>query len=153
MKKAQTVLDFSKDTVTIFGQEQPLLRIQTSSGHYAIPRPICPARLEIENSESKIRKDYRHCLTSVKTSSSQDKEKVVEKLHRQFCHDCSADKLKPLIKSSEIWKDNSSIIDLVDKIPQKCQICKMYKESPTQTSCWLNLDIKLTTLLHGSFYI
>ena len=43
MKKAQTVLDFNKDIVTMFGQKQPFLR--TSSGHYAIP--ICPARLEI----------------------------------------------------------------------------------------------------------
>ena len=52
MKKSQTVLDFKKDIITMFGQEQPLLK--TSSGHYVIP--VCPARLEIENSESKIRK-------------------------------------------------------------------------------------------------
>ena len=58
MKKAKTVLDFSKDTVTMFGQEQPLPR--TSSGHYAIP--VCPARLEIENSKSEIRKDYRFII-------------------------------------------------------------------------------------------
>ena len=65
MKQAQTVLDFTEDIVTMFGQEQPLFR--TSSGHYAIP--ICPARLEIENSESKIRKDYKYGLTFVKTCS------------------------------------------------------------------------------------
>ena len=50
LKNAQTVLDFIKDTVTMFGQEQLLLR--TSPGHCAIL--ICPARLEIENGESKI---------------------------------------------------------------------------------------------------
>ena len=78
MKKAQTVFDFNIDIVTMFGQEQLLLR--TFSGHNAIP--ICPAHLEIKNSESKIRNDYRYSLTSVKTSSCQNKEKVIEKLHR-----------------------------------------------------------------------
>ena len=98
MKKAQTVLDFKKDIDTMFGQERSLLR--TSSGHHAIPK--CPVRLEIENSESTIRNDYRYSLISVKTSSCRNKKKVIEKLHRQFCH-CSADELKQLIKSSEIW--------------------------------------------------
>ena len=93
----------------MFGQEQSLLR--TSSGHDAILR--CPARLEIENSESKIRKDYRYSLTFVKTSSCQNEEKGIEKFHRQFCH-CNADELRRLIKSSEIWKKHSNIISLVD---------------------------------------
>ena len=35
MKAAKTVLNFGKDTVTMFGYEQPLLF--TSSGHYSIP--------------------------------------------------------------------------------------------------------------------
>ena len=65
----------------MFGQEQPLLR--TFLGHNAIP--ICPAHLEIENNESKIRNGYRYSLTSVETGSCQNKEKVIEKLHRQFC--------------------------------------------------------------------
>ena len=93
----------------MFGQGQPLLR--TSSAHYVIP--MCPSRLKIENSESKIRKDYRYGLTSVKTSSCQNEEKVIEKLHRQFCH-CSADELKSLNKGSETWKKHSDIIGLVD---------------------------------------
>ena len=99
MKEAQTVLDFNKDIVTMFGQEQPLLR--TSSGHDGIP--MCSARLEIENRESKIRKDYKYSLTSVKRSSCQNEERDIEKFHRKFCH-CNADELKRLIMSSEIWK-------------------------------------------------
>ena len=118
MKKAQTVLDFNKDNVTMFSQEQPLFR--TSSGHYAVP--ICPARLKIDTSECKIRKDYRYSLTFVRQVHAKImREEGIEKLHRQFCH-CSADELKHLIKSSAIWKKHSSIIDLVDKVSQKSQI-------------------------------
>ena len=38
MKKAETVLNFNEDSVTMFGEQQHLLK--TSSGHYAIPLTI-----------------------------------------------------------------------------------------------------------------
>ena len=35
MKKAETIIDFKTDTVSMFGSQQKL--ITTSSGHYAVP--------------------------------------------------------------------------------------------------------------------
>ena len=80
MKKAQTDLDFNKVIVTMFSQGQPLLR--KSSGHYAIS--MCPARLEIENTESKIRKDYEYSLTSVKTNHVKMKRNLLRNFTDNF---------------------------------------------------------------------
>ena len=49
-------------------------------------------------------------------TSLKEKEDIVWKLHRQFCH-CSDEKLKHLIK----------MLKLVDQILQKCKICMRYK--------------------------
>ena len=80
MKKRQTVLDFNKDIVTMFGKEQPLFR--PSSGHYAIP--LCSAPLGIQNSESKIRKVYRYSLTSVETIHVKIKRKLLRNFTDNF---------------------------------------------------------------------
>ena len=54
---------------------------------------------------------------------------MVNKLHRQFCH-CSSNKLKQLIKSSQLWKDDPEVLIIVDEISSKCNVCKMYKKTP-----------------------
>ena len=123
MKKAETVLNFNKDTVSMFGYEQPLLF--TTSGHYSVP--ICMSRLDVEC--EKINNVENISLIAVGNDEEFGKEKVVLKLHRQFCH-CTPDKLKTLIRNSEIWKGDSSMDILVDKVSQQCRICKLFKKAP-----------------------
>ena len=121
MKKANTVLDFDQDRVIMFGEEQTLLK--TSSGHYAIP--ITKSRQIIEQGEI----DNEFCLFTKNITTKDDREKIAWKLHKQFCH-CSADKLKRLIKASEIWKEDVELLNAVDKVTENCQICKIYKRAP-----------------------
>ena len=99
MKKANTVLDFTNDTVSMFGKAQKLLR--SSSGHYAIPVTESCHLLQSSLDDTK-KKVSDCCLMAI--SIDDDKRKIILKLHWQFCH-CSAEKLKKLIYSSELWKD------------------------------------------------
>ncbi len=121
MKKANTVLDFDQDRVIMCGEEQTLMK--RSSGHYAIP--ITKSRQIIEQGVI----DNEFCLLSKNITIKDDKEKIVLKLHKQFCH-CSSDRLKRLIKASEIWKEDIEILNAVDKVTENCQICKIYKRAP-----------------------
>ena len=118
MKKANTVLDFDQDRVIMFGEEQTLLK--TSSDHYAIP--ITKSRQIIEQGAI----DNEFCLLAKNITTKGNREKIVLKLHKQFCH-CSADKLKRLIKASEIWKEDVEILNAVDKVKENCQICMICK--------------------------
>ena len=62
-------------------------------------------------------------------SNDQKGKSMVDKLHRQFCN-CSSNKLKQLIKSSQLWKDDPEVLIIVDEISSKCDVCKMYKKTP-----------------------
>lgn len=111
MKKAETVLNFNKDSVTMFG-EQSLLK--TSSVNYAIP--ITKSR-KLYNSEVKQDVSEEYCLLTVDVKTRKEKENMVSKLHRQ---------IKQLMKASSLWKDDTGVINIVDEVSKKCDICKMY---------------------------
>ena len=123
MQKAGTILNFNNDTAQMFGETHKLLK--TSSGHYAIP--ITNTRVVIEENCIDNVRNSEYCMMAL--SVNDDKRKVVTKLHRQFCH-CSSEKLKKLINSSEIWKEDLEIYDLVDEVSNNCEICQMYKKAP-----------------------
>ena len=82
MKKAEMNIDFSTDTVRIFGQKQKLLF--TSSGHYCIP-----IGKHIESNENLASTNERNNLILYgewTKKSFEEKIKAMEKLHRQFSH-------------------------------------------------------------------
>ena len=115
MKKAQFLLDFKNDTVSIFGKKQSLNC--TESGHYFIPlaKPMV------------ITKDRSDVLfmKGINTKSRKDKLKIAEKLHKQFSHP-SRDKLTSLVKSSGV-KDGE-FLEIISDLPSKCEICVRYKK-------------------------
>ena len=132
MKKAETVLNFNEDCVTMFGEQQPLLK--TSSGHYAIP--ITTSR-KVADSEANQNLSEEYCLLTSDVKTRKEKECVVKR-HRQFCH-CSSHRLKQLMKTSGLWKDDSEIINIVDEVSNKCDICKVYKKTPLRPTGGLPL--------------
>ena len=77
MKKAEIIIDFKTDTVSVFGSQHKL--ITTSSGHYAVPLGQ-RARMD------KIQKgDLKKTLVA-KTIDINNKIKIAKKLHSQFSH-------------------------------------------------------------------
>ena len=124
VKKAETVPNFNEDSVTMFGEQQQLLK--TSSGHYAIPLTKSRKVVEYEKHSDIDKECY---FGAINPTTRKEKESMVDKLHRQFCH-CSSRKLKQLIKSSQLWKNDRDILNIVDEISSKCDVCKRYKKTP-----------------------
>ena len=121
MKRAGTIINFNTDEIEMLGETHKL--ISTTSGHYAIP-------LTTNNDSSdQISQNHVTLICKYIDESLKNPKKIADKLHRQFCH-CSAKKLKQLIQTSELWKDDKSLLDSVDEVSENCQICKRYKKSP-----------------------
>ena len=70
-----------------------------------------------------------------------DREKIVGKLHKQFCH-CSADKLKRLIKASEMWKEGVEILNAADKVTENCQNLQDLQMRSTKTRGWASISLR-----------
>ena len=121
LQKAETVLDFKNDVAIMFGEKQNI--ISTNSGHYAIPLSVAVDEKCVED---------QIILVSNVTVTESDPKKIALKLHRQFCH-CSSAKLTRLIKLSKLWKEEveREIVDHLDFISKNCDICKMYKKTPS----------------------
>ena len=140
MKKAEAVLDFNRDTITLFGAEEKLHF--TTSGHYAIPlnksRIIvdkCERGENLKNEEIVFIADVTKNVED--NSSDKENEAMVRKLHRQFCH-CSPEKLKRLMKSSGMFDEK--VLKMVDKIHDECKVCKIYKKAPPRPVVGLPLS-------------
>ena len=117
MKRARTKLDFETDTVTMLGRKLKLKC--TSSGHYFVPitRPLLD------------KNGMDHIVLFVKdveSKSTQEKVKIVEKLHKQFSHP-SSKKLYELAKDAGI-KD-PEFIQILQNFPKSCEFCLRYKKA------------------------
>ena len=116
MKKAEVKLDMSNDMAEIFGVQLPLNH--TSSGHYAIP--IDKVReIPVESV----------CAVRLGEVSHEERYKALRKLHRQFTHPPQK-KLVALMKDAGAWKDE--FLDDLDDIYAKCELCKVYKKTPSR---------------------
>ena len=58
-------------------------------------------------------------------------------MHRQFGHSTS-EKLKKLIKSSNI--DDRELLEIIDTIDNKCQVCMKYKKTKLRPSVGFSLS-------------
>ena len=109
MKKSSTVIDFTKDTAVMFGEEQKL--IKTTSGHYAIPLTNKRKLIEVDQHEKPL--DVLACFNAIAPS-----RKEIVKLHRQFGH-CHESRLLRLIESSKLWSDTKQISKMVKDVSEK----------------------------------
>ena len=76
-------------------------------------------------------------LMSWKKKSYNEKVAIANKLHRQFGHSTS-EKLKKLIKSSNI--DDRELLEIIDTIDNKCQVCMKYKKTKLRPSVGFSLS-------------
>ena len=129
MKKGDVKIGFAIDKVSFLNQNVDI--VFTSSGHYAIPLSRTEQLLDHfdKNNESE-----RVLLTINELSSKspeKKKKKIAKKLHCQFGHS-SAEKLKKLLKSANIWdQELNREIDTVERI---CDLCLKYKKAKIETS-------------------
>ena len=115
MKKAGSVLDFTKDTVTIFDKQ---VKLQcTSSGHYFV---------NLTRQVSGSRTTEVLFVKGISKKNEAEKKKVAEKLHKQFSHP-SSEKLLSLVKNSGV-KDKA-FLKVVREVPSQCEVCIRYKKA------------------------
>ena len=116
LKRAHAHLDFGSDEINFLGENIPM-KI-SKSGHYYIQL----SREPVYNLPSTQRIMF---TTPINSENVEESRKFISKLHRQFAHPHSS-RLKKLILDSGVTDKN--IMDLVDDISDKCDICKRYKK-------------------------
>ena len=135
MKKSNTVIDFQKDNVSMFGKEIPLRFI--SSGHYCIPLNRC---VKFAYNEYVVANTY---ITDTHTTWS-DKKRIVNKIHKQFSH-ASGERLKKLLLDGGI--QDKELIEMTGSIDKSCTICQKYKRLPPQPIVCMPLAKNVKKLL------
>ena len=116
MKKAAIKMDLEHDTATIMGKEIALNL--TSSGHYCIP---------IDKSQEVSVENV--CAVSLDALSTQERFKILLKLHRQFAHPPKR-RLIALLKDAGVWKEEYE--DTIQTIEERCELCKLYAKTPSR---------------------
>ena len=122
-------IDFTKDEVTIFAHTQKLLF--TTSGRYCIPFSYS-TKNKVPNNEGQS--EILTLFGSV--SSSEDKEKMMLKLHRQFSH-APYNRIKNLLQDAGI--DTKENIDVLKKVCDCCKVCQEYKKTPQRPVVGLSM--------------
>ena len=113
MKKANTILYFETDSVTMFGMNFPL--DFTSSGHYMIHvHPSLPKSL-YDNP----------VLMNLAELNKTEKLKVATKLHKQFGH-ADSSRLVELIKDA--GTDDEDLTHCIESVEEKCSTCNSFKK-------------------------
>ena len=110
-------LDLENDCASIFGRQVDFQC--TSSGHYCVP---------LQQSDVVIDEIFSVLLCN-DSDDSTFKQKQVETLHKQFAHPTS-DRLKALMKDAGIKE--SKCLELVDLVPENCQVCKRFERTPAR---------------------
>lgn len=118
LKKAEAVLDLRDDRVSMFG-EQVNVHL-TSSGHYCLD-------IQPRNCLNHIGDEEILLVDSEMTS--QDLNKVVFKLHRQFGH-ASFEKLITLLKSANNGVIEPEVRSTVLRICSDCKVCHVNSKIP-----------------------
>ena len=121
IKKGDVKIDFARDKVSFLNQNVDI--VFTSSSHYAIPISRTEQLLDHydKNNESE-----RALLTIHELSSkSPEEKKIAKKLHCQFGHS-SAEKLKELLRSANIW--DQELNREIYTVKRICDICLKYKK-------------------------
>ena len=122
MKKANVKIHFSNNTVSMLDQKINIFF--TSSGHYAIPISKTNQIVEDFDKNNQVGQVYL-TISELPKKSNDQKFRIANKLHCQFGHG-SPEKLKKLIKASNV--NDQEVLDTIDLVNQKCQVCLKYKK-------------------------
>ena len=96
IKKADTIIDFTKDKINILGQEMYMKF--TSSRHCLIP--ISKSYKALNDFDENNTKSILSSTENVSNMTLREKQSIAEKLHKQFGHTRS-NKILKLIKLSK----------------------------------------------------
>ena len=116
MKKADTVIDFEKDEVWLFGRKQKLCC--TDSGHYYVP---LAKTLPTNTKDPEIL-----FMRNLESKTKSEKYKIAQKLHKQFSHP-SSEKMCSLVRNSGV--NDKQMLDILKEVPGNCEICVRYKKN------------------------
>ena len=129
--------------IFIFNEAVPL--ITSDSGHYCLP---LSRSIEEPQSPETIKIMFTSPIN--KEDDATECRKKITKLHKQFAHP-HADKLKNLIKVA--GTSSKYVLDMVQDVTNKCDLCKRYKHSPpkpavcfplaTESNETVALDLKM----------
>ena len=112
MKRANTQIDFASDKINILGRDVQV--IFSTSGHYCIP--IGRLNSSGMGSTEEIKEEVNLFCKQLGEKTVRQKQRIAEKLHRQFSH-AKSDKLKVLLRDAEV----------MDRLDDSCSICKKYR--------------------------
>ena len=115
MKKANCILNFVTDRVSIFGKEIKLPC--TSSGHYFVN--LAPLACDGAPTEVLF-------VKGIRSKNGAEKGKIALKIHKQFSHP-SSEKLLSLVKNAGV-KDKE-FLQLVKDVPSQCEVCQRFKKA------------------------
>ena len=119
MKRADINLNFKDITTSVFGKTIEL--VATKSGHYAVPLTVPCQITHSRNANVNVTLTVRANL---------DKEKMAQKLHRQFAH-ASSEKLLRLVNSAgSTWSQDSEPKEKIKLICKNCPVYLIYKKHP-----------------------
>ena len=130
MKEAEMSIDFSKDTVIIFGKTQKLLL--TSSDHYCISigkQTESCMKLDLASNDNNmiLFSDWEH-------KSRKEKHDAMLKLHRQFSHPPTK---RITLKDANV-KDPETY-DILHDVSNSCYVCQQYKTASPRPVVGLSL--------------
>ena len=122
MKKAEMIIYLSEDVVQVFDQKLNLST--TSAGHYVIP--LIPKADEVINVKDGF-EAQEIFVTNLLEAEIEEKQKALEKLHKQFGHRPKESFIK-LLKSANSW--SPEMAGIIDNIIEGCEGCIKRKRNP-----------------------
>ena len=121
MKKADTIIDFRNDKVTMFGET---INIRfTSTGHYC----VCLNKVVGVAHDKDVTRVCFVNLEKMDHMNSDEKKKAATKLHKQFCH-VPASRINKLLADAGI--QDSEMKKTVEVVSDNCKTCKEFSRVP-----------------------
>ena len=105
--------------------DQKVNIVFTLSGHYAVPISRTNQLVEHFDKNNQVGQVYL-TISELPKESNDQQFKIANNVHCQFGH-ASPEKLKKLIKASNV--NDQGLLDIIDLVDQKCQVCLKYKKT------------------------
>ena len=123
MKNAKMVIHMDQDYAEVLGKTISLNT--TSAGHYVIPLLKRKAKCEVEDDHILEIQDV--LAVDLKSTTEEEKEKTLHKLHKQFGHR-PKESFITLLKNAGAWTPDMN--QIITKIIEGCEGCIKRKRNP-----------------------
>ena len=103
------------------------------SGHYAIPLTVPCQIIHGQNANVSV---------TLTVQTNLGKEKIAQKLYRQFTHALSEKLLRLVNSAGSTWSQDSELKEKIKLICKNCPVCLIYKKTPSRPIVGLPLATK-----------